>query len=97
LSEAGPAAGEVTDRKDFAADSALANIAEEVEDLELEEQALVEAALRRLDQGGYGDCQDCGEPIALARLKVQPAAGRCAACQAVHEGALEHRAPRHPR
>ena len=41
----------------------------------------VEAALHRLDAGVYGDCSDCGEPIALQRLLVQPATRRCAWCQ----------------
>lgn len=45
----------------------------------------VEAALHRLDAGLYGDCSDCAEPIALQRLLIQPAARRCAWCQARHE------------
>jgi len=45
----------------------------------------VEAALRRLDAGTYGDCAGCGEPIPLQRLLVQPAAERCAACQSRFE------------
>jgi len=44
-----------------------------------------QAALQRLDAGVYGDCVDCGQPIALERLRVQPAAERCAACQAARE------------
>lgn len=34
----------------------------------------------RLDEGGYGDCQRCGEPINQARLAVLPAAEFCLAC-----------------
>jgi DnaK suppressor protein len=49
------------------------------------ELAQVEAALLRLDSGTYGDCAACGEPIPLARLWVQPAATRCAHCQAETE------------
>ena len=49
------------------------------------ELLLVEAALKRLDEGCYGDCVDCGEPIAFERLKVQPEALRCAACQVDYE------------
>jgi DnaK suppressor protein len=45
----------------------------------------VEAALARLDAGRYGDCADCGDPIPLARLLAQPAANRCAKCQADRE------------
>jgi len=48
------------------------------------------AALRRLDDGIYGDCRDCGDPIPLPRLMVQPQAERCAFCQTAFEGG--HRA-----
>jgi RNA polymerase-binding transcription factor DksA len=35
--------------------------------------------------GTYGECRDCGEPIALARLSAYPTAMRCLACQQRHE------------
>jgi DnaK suppressor protein len=37
--------------------------------------------------GTYGQCIECGEPIAPARLEVNPTARRCAECQARHEKA----------
>jgi DnaK suppressor protein len=89
LSEATSAFGEVNDRKDVAEERMVASVADAAERLELEEAELVEAALRRWAEGRYGDCQGCGEPIALERLKVQPAASRCTACQAAHEAAHE--------
>ncbi|WP_404404861.1 TraR/DksA family transcriptional regulator [Pelagibacterium halotolerans] len=42
--------------------------------------ALVEAALRRLDDGDYGYCIDCGEPIGIKRLEVDPVFPRCVRC-----------------
>lgn len=39
-----------------------------------------EEALRRLDDGTYGICQACGQPIPQARLEVLPEARRCVAC-----------------
>lgn len=45
----------------------------------------VDAALARMRAGTYGECRDCGEPIALARLSAYPIATRCLACQAKHE------------
>jgi DnaK suppressor protein len=53
----------------------------------LAELADVEAALGRIATGAYGECVDCGEPIAAARLRAYPAATRCIGCQ----GALERR------
>jgi DnaK suppressor protein len=45
----------------------------------------VDLALARIRAGTYGECRDCGEPIALARLAAYPTATRCLACQAKHE------------
>lgn len=44
-------------------------------------QTAVEEALRRLATGEYGLCMDCGQHIALARLRALPFAVRCLACQ----------------
>lgn len=43
------------------------------------------AARERLENGVFGVCIDCGEPIDPARLKVAPAAARCAGCQERYE------------
>jgi RNA polymerase-binding transcription factor DksA len=51
----------------------------------LAELSEVDAALARIRTGAYGECRDCGEPIALARLSAYPTAMRCLACQAKHE------------
>lgn len=42
-------------------------------------------ALLRLDEGIYGICEDCDEPIAAARLRADPAAERCIVCAARRE------------
>lgn len=47
----------------------------------------IEGALGRMAAGSYGECIDCGKPIATARLKAYPGATRCVDCQ----GALEKR------
>lgn len=54
-------------------------------DRELAELGAVSAALRRLKEGGYGVCADCGEDIAFDRLKVEPWALRCIACESRRE------------
>jgi RNA polymerase-binding transcription factor DksA len=38
-------------------------------------------ALERLRDGDYGTCQECGEPIAPARLKAMPEVSTCVRCQ----------------
>jgi len=40
----------------------------------------IDAALRRLDAGGYGECLECGEPIAAGRLTADPTATLCLIC-----------------
>ncbi|WP_290649242.1 TraR/DksA family transcriptional regulator [Aquisalimonas sp.] len=40
----------------------------------------VRAALRRMDEGTYGDCARCEEPIARGRLEADPATLICIAC-----------------
>ena len=45
----------------------------------------VELALARIADGEYGYCLHCGEPIAHARLCVQPFATLCLDCQETSE------------
>lgn len=40
----------------------------------------LERATTRLDEGTYGICQRCGNPIAPERLEALPAATTCIAC-----------------
>ena len=44
----------------------------------------VERALGKLGAGSYGNCEDCGRPIAPARLEAKPAARYCIDCAAKH-------------
>jgi RNA polymerase-binding protein DksA len=46
----------------------------------------VEAALQRMDDGTYGRCTDCGQPIPAARLEARPQSSTCMACQRAAEG-----------
>jgi DnaK suppressor protein len=42
--------------------------------------ARTERALAKLDEGSYGTCDACGEPIATARLYAMPDGVMCMAC-----------------
>ena len=44
------------------------------------ERTKIRAALSRLAEGEYGYCTNCGEEIAPARLKADPAIALCAEC-----------------
>jgi DnaK suppressor protein len=40
----------------------------------------VERALEKIDDGTYGQCDVCGEPIGEARLEARPWSVRCVRC-----------------
>ena len=44
--------------------------------------AEVEHALHKFEEGSYGLCDDCGQPIDPARLEVLPQASLCIDCKA---------------
>ena len=52
----------------------------------------IDESLRKLDEGTYGTCDDCGEDIAPERLRVLPFAICCRDCQEIREEseAAEH-------
>ena len=45
----------------------------------------VRAALRRDDEGEYGLCVECGEPVTKKRLEAVPWARHCVTCQELQE------------
>lgn len=49
------------------------------------QRAEVLAALRRLDEGSYGRCVVCGQPLPDERLEARPEAARCVRCQQLAE------------
>jgi RNA polymerase-binding transcription factor len=42
--------------------------------------AEIDAAVKRLDAGTYGTCEDCGAPIGAERLVARPTARACIRC-----------------
>ncbi len=40
----------------------------------------VRAALKRIQEGTYGECANCGDEIPERRLEIIPHAARCARC-----------------
>ena len=45
----------------------------------------IDSALKRIQDGSYGFCEDTGEPIGLKRLIARPVATLCIAAQEKHE------------
>jgi RNA polymerase-binding transcription factor len=42
---------------------------------------LIEEALSRIEEGSYGECVQCGEPVESKRLEAVPWARNCVPCQ----------------
>lgn len=80
--EAQDPANEVQDFKDAAAEEATAAVDDAAVWHAAQELAQVSVALRRLRDGSYGTCAQCGDPIAEARLLAVPSTSFCTSCQA---------------
>jgi DnaK suppressor protein len=68
--------------------AAASQVFEQQRDLALRDHnaqqlATVDAALRRLDDGTYGICVRCGNPVASGRLEALPWAAHCIDCQRI--------------
>lgn len=81
LEHVGPDTGIDTDGGDSAALAAAGELQRAEARRDMEELAEIEAALKRLDEGAYGMCVNCGQPIGEQRLRAWPAAVRCIGCQ----------------
>lgn len=42
---------------------------------------LIREALRKIDDGSYGDCEECSKPVGAKRLELIPYAQLCTRCQ----------------
>lgn len=65
--------------------AAASHVFEQQRDLALRDRSKAEleridAALRKLDEGTYGTCESCGNPIAPERLEAIPWAPLCIDC-----------------
>ena len=87
------AAGEVSKANDVfdAVESSEADIQEDIEFalIQMKSETLnkINDALKRLEQGDYGYCFDCGEEIGEKRLRALPFAVRCKDCEEARENA----------
>jgi RNA polymerase-binding transcription factor DksA len=71
--------------EDFSEQATEREAEEVLEDLGaagLLEIRMIEAALRRIEDGSYGTCVSCGDPIGEARLDVLPHTPKCRTCAA---------------
>jgi len=87
-SQSGLAADQARDVHDAKDDAFVERLADlELAEMrhEMTELRDIESAQRRIRQGNYGSCSDCGTAIDWERLEAWPTAERCVECQARHE------------
>ncbi|HXI09870.1 MAG TPA: TraR/DksA C4-type zinc finger protein [Thermodesulfobacteriota bacterium] len=56
-----------------------------VADIKRAELEQMDAALRKIEDGSYGNCEECGEEIEEERLKLIPFAEYCVKCKSSQE------------
>ena len=45
----------------------------------------IKSSLKAMDEGTYGICQDCEEPISIKRLRARPMTSYCIVCKSRRE------------
>jgi len=45
----------------------------------------IDEALKRIEEGTFGECEDCGEDIEVRRLEARPTATLCVSCKEEQE------------
>ena len=83
LVEIGDAAGD--DQADSGSKTAERDAATSLIRTLLDRRTQAEHALQRLDEGTYGNCEGCSNPIPVERLEVFPSATSCVNCKSVRE------------
>lgn len=58
----------------------LARLLARLDDQDVQAFQEIDAALERMAAGTYGRCEDCGQPVPLARLQALPATRYCMEC-----------------
>jgi DnaK suppressor protein len=78
-------AGEVPDAGDESVASLVADTENAETTRDMRELQELDRALRRIAEGTYDTCEECGDDIPFARLRAYPGAIRCVPCQSIYE------------
>lgn len=71
----------VKDSVDQAVTASMELLQSSLQERGIEEYNRILDVLSKIEDGTYGLCVDCSQPISVKRLKVYPNATRCIACQ----------------
>ena len=75
----------VGDEVDSAVALEMENLANALSSMDMARLRQIDDALRRIEEGTYGYCKECGEPIEEGRLLAQPFATLCISCKEAEE------------
>ena len=70
---------------DMASDTSERELSTTLVSSEQEVLYQIDDALKRMDDGTFGICEQCSKPIAMSRLKAVPYASMCICCQRAKE------------
>ncbi len=71
----------LADMEDLASDTSDEATAFRIIEIEQASLTQIEKALLLIEEGEYGKCEECGEPINLERLRALPFATTCVDCK----------------
>jgi len=66
---------------DAAADTVQDELNSQLIEAESRELSAINEAIARIKRGSYGNCESCGKPIPLTRLRAIPYATDCIGCR----------------
>lgn len=72
---------EIGDEIDNSVEEQERKLAMLLQDRERDKLEKIEEAIKRIEEGDYGECEECGEPISEKRLMIVPFARMCINCQ----------------
>ena len=72
---------DLPDETDLAATEINQNLVFKLREREREVLSKIDMALARMDEGTFGTCSECEEPIEQRRLMARPSSDLCLSCQ----------------
>lgn len=76
---------DLPDETDLAASEVNQNLVFKLRDRERQLLAKIDEAMARIEEGSFGTCMDCEEPIEVRRLEARPVSTLCIACKEKQE------------
>jgi DnaK suppressor protein len=72
---------DLPDETDLAASEVNQNLVFKLRDRERQLLSKIDEAMARIEDGTFGTCMDCEEPIEIRRLEARPVSTLCIACK----------------